>query len=66
MWEKLKEKKYLYPYAEAYIDAYDSVFRKYDREYEDALLNLYKRVGLLPEDSSEDIDIKEMIKNRHN
>ena len=89
-WEKLKKEKCLYPYAKAYIDAYNLVFRKYDRDYnlriemieeyerkyielleklnttEDTLLNLYKRVGLLPEDSSEDIDIKEIIKNRHN
>ena len=91
-WEKLKEEKYLYPYAEAYIDAYDSVFKDIDNERnynlrmqeiakyediyidlidkltsaEDRLINLYKQVGLLPKDSSKDIDIKEIIKNRHN
>ena len=91
-WEKLKEEKYLYPYAKAYIDAYDSVFKdidnernynlrmqeivKYEDTYidlidkltstEDRLINLYKQVGLLPKESSEDIDIKEMIKKRNN
>ena len=91
-WEKLKEEKYLYPYAKAYIDAYDSVFkdienkRKYDLRMkeiakyediykdlidklsntEDILINLYKQVGLLPKDSTEDINIIEMIKKRNN
>lgn len=91
-WEKLKEEKYLYPYAEAYVDAYDSVFKDIDNERnynlrmqeiakyediykglidklintEDILIKLYKQVGLLPKDSSEDIDIKEMIKKRNN
>ena len=91
-WEKLKEEKYLYPYAKAYIDAYNSVFkdienkRKYDLRMkeiakyediykdlkgklsntEDILINLYKQVGLLPKDSTEDINIIEMIKKRNN
>ena len=91
-WEKLKKEKYLYPYAKAYIDAYNSVFKDIENERifdlrmkkiakhediykdlidklsntEDILINLYKQVGLLPKDSTEDINIIEMIKNRHN
>ena len=76
-WDKLKEEKYLYPYAKAYIDAYNlsieditNIEKKYIsliEQLEDTkniLIELYKNKGLLPEGNEEDLDIKEMIKKR--
>ena len=76
-WDKLKEEKYLYPYAKAYIDAYNlsvediaNIEKKYIslieqlKETKNILIELYKNRGLLPEGNEEDLDIKEMIKKR--